>query len=111
MDTGAWSVSDNENAVVTGELVAGGYRLPSQLDLTSARKLKDDIGSRLAAGAVVVDAGAVDRLSTPCVQVLVAAALAAASANVPFRIANASEVFRAAVVELGLETQFRNWMV
>ncbi|WP_431204584.1 STAS domain-containing protein [Bradyrhizobium betae] len=111
VDTAALPVSDNDTAVVSAEPVAGGHRLPSQLDLTAARQLQDDIRSRLASGAVVLDAGAVDRLSTPCVQILLAAGLAAASADVSFRIANASEVFTTAVVELGLETQFRNWMV
>ncbi|PDT88762.1 anti-anti-sigma factor [Bradyrhizobium sp. Y36] len=111
VDTGASSTSGDENVAEPNELVTGGHRLPSQLDLTAARKLQDEIRSRLASGAVVLDAGAVDRLSTPCVQVLLAAGRAAASADVSFRIANASGAFSAAVVELGLETQFRNWMV
>ena len=90
---------------------ADAYRLPGSLDLTAARELRDDLQSRMMVGAVTMDAAGVDRLSTPCVQVLLAAGRAAASANVSFRILNASEVFRTAVAELGLKSQFSNWMV
>lgn len=90
--------------------VSGAYRLASRLDLTAARDLQQDLKSRLAAGAVVLDAQDVERMSTPCLQVVLAAGRAAMAANVPFRIVGASETFSAAVVELGLNSQFSIWM-
>lgn len=89
---------------------SGPYRLGSRLDLTAARDLQQDLRSRLAAGAVVLDAQDVERMSTPCLQVVLAAGRAATAANVPFRIVGTSETFSAAVVELGLKSQFSIWM-
>lgn len=111
MDICVASASVNEDGISPGEVPANVHRLPNVLGLTAARELRDDIKARLASGVVVLDAEAVDRVSTPCVQVLLAAGLAAASANASFRIVNGSQAFSAAVVDLGLESQFRNWMV
>jgi anti-anti-sigma regulatory factor len=66
---------------------------------------------RLNCGAVLVDASAVDRVSTSCIQVLLAAARSADGAGTPFKIANASAALRAALADLGLQAEFENWMV
>ena len=86
------------------------HRLPQVLDLVQARQLRDDMISLVALGAVTLDAGDVERLSTPSLQVLLAAARAAESAGFEFRIVNASEPFQAALCDLGLQTAFKNWM-
>lgn len=99
-----------DEAPPSGGGVSGAYRLGRRLDLMAARDLQQDLKSRLAAGAVVLDAQDVERMSTPCLQVVLAAGRAATVANVPFRIVGASETFSAAVVELGLNSQFSIWM-
>jgi anti-anti-sigma regulatory factor len=80
------------------------------LDLARAAELRDDMIRLLAQGALVLDAGAVERMSTPSLQVLLAAGRAAEGAGSGFQIVNASEGFRAAVVDLGLEAEFKNWV-
>jgi anti-anti-sigma regulatory factor len=80
------------------------------LDLVQARELRDDMIRMLAQGAMVLDAGSVERMSTPSLQVLLATGRAAESAGSGFQIVNASEGFRAAVSDLGLEAEFKNWV-
>lgn len=81
------------------------------LDLPQARGLKEDLARLLVQGAVVLDAAAVERMSTPSAQVLLAAGRAAAAAGTEFQIVNASEVFRAALADLGLQAEFKNWVM
>jgi hypothetical protein len=81
-----------------------GQMLPQVLDLTQATPLRDGL---LGKRPVVLDAGSVERMSTPCAQVLLAAGRQGGDS---FRIINASAVFRAALVDLGLQTEFSKWM-
>ena len=86
-------------------------RLPQVLDLTQAQNLRDTMAARLSDGPLVLDASAVERMSTPCAQVLLAAGRAADLASSAYQIINASDVFRTALADLGLEAEFSNWMV
>jgi len=81
------------------------------LDLPQAKFLKDDLVRLLERTPVVLDAGAVERMSTPCAQVLLAAGRAAAAAGTEFQIVNASEVFRTAIADLGLQVEFKSWVI
>ncbi|MGA7804672.1 STAS domain-containing protein [Bradyrhizobium sp.] len=99
-DNGAPSASSSRNA----------HSLPQTLDLTQAAALRGDLTGLLGSGVVLLDAAAVERMSTPCVQVLLAAGLAAEAASQPIRIVNASDAFRTAVADLGLESHFIKWM-
>lgn len=84
--------------------------LPVILDITLAQELRGHLLERLGAGAVIMDASAVDRVSTPCIQVLLAAGRSAAESGTPFRIAGPSEAFAAALADLGVEAEFRKWV-
>ncbi len=82
--------------------------LPQILDLTEAKSLRDLVAALQGEGAVILDASAVDRMSTPCAQVLLAAGRTPGGA---FKIINASDVFRTALADLGLQPEFSKWMV
>jgi chemotaxis protein CheX len=97
-----------QSAPRTGE--AGGL-LPPVLDFTHAQPLRDAMTTLLNEDALVLDASAVERMSTPCAQVLLATGRAAAAAGASFKILNASAVFRTALADLGLQAEFSNWMV
>jgi anti-anti-sigma regulatory factor len=86
-------------------------RLPQVLDLTRAQDLRETMAARLGGGPLVLDASAVERMSTPCAQVLLAAGRAADLVGSPFQIIDASDEFRAALTDLGLQAEFKNWMV
>jgi anti-anti-sigma regulatory factor len=87
------------------------FALPAILDITKAQELRGHMVDRLNGGAVLVDASAVDRVSMSCIQVLLAAARSADGAGTSFRIANASAALRATLADLGLQAEFKNWMV
>jgi chemotaxis protein CheX len=84
--------------------------LPQILDLTYAQPLRDAMAALLIGGTPVLDASAVERMSTPCAQVLLATGRAAVLAGDSFKILNASDVFRAALADLGLQPEFSKWM-
>lgn len=89
---------------------SGAHLLPQMLDLVQAMHLRDDMMRLVAADSILLDAAAVERMSTPCAQILLAAARAAAASRKPFKITKASETFRTAIADLGLESEFSNWM-
>lgn len=88
----------------------GGGSLPASLDFTQAQPLRDGLAALLARNPeLTLDASAVERMSTPCAQLLLAAGRSI-SATGNFRIVNASEHFRTALVDLGLQSEFSQWM-
>jgi anti-anti-sigma regulatory factor len=100
----------DESTASGSESGVGRYSMPASLDLTSARELRERLVAMLPGNGVVLDMSAVERMSTPCMQVLLAAGRSAEAAKVSFQIVDASDAFRAAVADLGLETQFCNWV-
>jgi chemotaxis protein CheX len=86
------------------------HALPPILDLTQAQNLRDSMIRLCGERSVVLDASAVERMSTPCVQVLMAAGRAAEVSRNSFKIVSASAVFQTAIADLGLQAEFSNWM-
>lgn len=86
------------------------HTLPQMLDLVQATHLRDDMVRLVGADELELDAAAVERMSTPCVQVLLAAGRAAQASKKTFKIINASEIFRTAIADLGLQSEFGKWM-
>ncbi|MGJ4891869.1 STAS domain-containing protein [Bradyrhizobium sp. HKCCYLRH3099] len=95
---------------LTNHVADGAYVLPQMLDLTQASQLRDEMVRLASAGDIVLDASGVERMSTPCVQILLAAARGAGAAHKSFKITQASELFRTAVTELGLGDELDHWM-
>lgn len=81
------------------------FRLPAALDLSAAQdllqRLRDGLADGPPAGGLVLDGSEVERISVPCLQVLVAARRAAGD-EAAFRIVGASAALLAAVADLGL---------
>jgi anti-anti-sigma regulatory factor len=111
LDPATTTTSSDETSGASSAQSNGPHRLTQALDLTQASALRDQMILLLQKGAVVLDARAVERMSTPCLQVLLAAGFAAAAANTSFQIVNASDSFKAAVADLGLQSRFTDWMV
>jgi anti-anti-sigma regulatory factor len=87
-----------------GESVSDNVELPAVADLTQAGPLKQRLEQALSSGTgLTVDASAVQRVSSPCLQVLVAGVAAFAKAGgAALTISNPSEAFRETVSVLGL---------
>lgn len=82
---------------------AGDIALPSVLDHVAAEALYWALRDRLLARLpVTVDGSGTDRISTLCIQVLVAAATEAGSLGVPFHLVAPSQALRAALSDLGV---------
>lgn len=76
--------------------------LPASLDLGGAEALWRSLREQLDGGALLLDGGAVERVSTPALQVLAAGAIAARASGIPFRLRDASPVLADAIADLGL---------
>ena len=75
------------------------------LDIRAAAPLRDGLQKALKRGKpVVLDAAQVDRLSTPCIQVLLAAGKSGR-----IQLAQASDAFVAAFSDLGLFAALMSW--
>lgn len=86
--------------------------LPGTLDTAVAAPLKDALMEAVAAGRpVVVDASAVARLSTACIQVLIAGGRAVAGAGHQFSVARPSEALVSAFDDMGLFPVMMTWKI
>ena len=108
--TGASDQAPGEESFSGQESPGAVNTLPAVLDLTEAQNLRDTMAAMLGNRPLLLDASAVERMSTPCSQVLLAAGRAADRAGLPFRINGASEVFKTALADLGLQSEFKKWM-
>jgi anti-anti-sigma regulatory factor len=79
------------------------WHLAAELDLAAADGLLGDMQRRIGLrDPVRMDGSAVERISTACLQVLAAAAIAARAGGVPFETVAPSPVLRDAIMDLGL---------
>lgn len=93
----------------TGQDDAGGLALAPVLDMRQAALLREALLAALAEGTpICLDGGAVERLTTPCAQVLLAAAADAARRHIPFRFNNVSPTLGAGFTALGLASTLNN---
>lgn len=77
-------------------------QLPATLDLAAAEPLARALEAQLAAGALQIDGSAVERVATPCLQVLAATAVSARRRGQAFTVRRPSDVLQAAIADLGL---------
>ena len=104
-----------EPALAEPVLVANGKKdsritLGPVLDIRAASPLRDGLQKALKRGKpIVLDAAQVDRLSTPCIQVLLAAGKSVEAAASRIVLAQASDAFVAAFSDLGLFANLMNW--
>jgi len=89
-------------AETTSEGASPALPLLATLDLSAAEALRRDLATQLSAGGILLDGSAVERVATPCLQVLAAAAAMARDSNQTFRLYQASDALRAATFDLGL---------
>ena len=104
-----------EPSVAEPVVVANGKKenrvtLGPVLDIRAAAPLRDGLQKALKGGKpIVLDAAHVDRLSTPCIQVLLAAGKSAEAAACRIVLEQASDAFVAAFSDLGLYANLMSW--
>lgn len=84
--------------------------LPEVIDLDAIDGIRDVLIDALEEGPVTVHAGAVERVSTNALMLLVSAAETARRHNFEFWIEAPSAAMNAAIERLGLTTQFSGMM-
>ena len=86
--------------------------LGSVLDIRAAEPLKEVLRKALSKGKpLTLDAGSIERMSTPCIQVLIAAATALKEAGAVFTLASPSDTFIESFNELGLFPILKQWTI
>lgn len=92
---------ENEQATVT---------LLPILDMSAAESLLEALRSCVSGQShFVLDAAAVERISTPCIQVLMAAAFKIEKNGGRLSIKNITPTFERGMRELGLSDYLKNW--
>jgi len=87
-------------------------KLTPQIDMADLQLLKEELVAALTArSGVIVEADALERVSTPVIQLLLAAARAFTADEQSFTLKAPSPVLTAAFDDLGLGEQFRSWSV
>lgn len=87
-----------------------GNVLPAMLSINAAAELRKDLLHLLdGSGSIEVDASEVERITTPCIQVILAMEKSAASAGRKFRVIAPSEAFSDAFKTLGLSSYLQSW--
>jgi chemotaxis protein CheX len=99
------SVDSQDLVVADGTLV-----LAAVADMAVARDVTEALRSALERQTpVVIDAAAVEEVSTPCAQALTAAAASFAGANVALAFRRPSDAFIAAFSRIGLYAAMMQW--
>ncbi|MDB5406210.1 MAG: hypothetical protein JWL84_1122 [Rhodospirillales bacterium] len=83
--------------------------LPVRLDAGAAQDLLDSLRVAGEGGRVTLDGGAVEAISTTCVQILLAAAQVSGDDG-DFRLTAPSPTLAAAFADLGLQQHLEEWM-
>lgn len=76
--------------------------LASNLDLTSLDELYEALRERSSLAEIIVDGSAVERITTPCLQLLAATAKGAAQGDAAFTLRQPSSALITAIQDLGL---------
>ena len=86
--------------------------LGSVLDIRAAEPLKEVLRKAISKGKpLTLDVGSVERMSTPCIQVLIAAATVMKEAGAVFTLAGPSDAFIESFNELGLFPVLKQWNI
>lgn len=86
------------------------YNLPRELDLLAAEDLREVLLGYLHRDChLKINADEVERVSTPCIEILYSAGLSFERGNRRFQIHNSSPYFNNALNILGLEGHFQRW--
>lgn len=86
--------------------------LGSTLDMRATDRLKQAFEKALVKGRQIkIDASSVERLSTACIQILIAATVAMTKAGIPFTLMRPSETFIESFNDLGLDSVLSQWNI
>lgn len=83
--------------------------LPSVVDITSAQTLYQDLTHASHAHKLVIHAENVQRITSPGVQLLLAAEKSLSASGGSLSVVSPSDAFKQTLVDLGLDSQLKKW--
>lgn len=83
--------------------------LPSVVDITNVDVLHRDLSHASHAQKLVIHADKVERITTPAIQLLLAAEKSLSVTHGILVVHSPSEVFKKALIDLGLGSQLKKW--
>lgn len=95
-------ITSSKNSLVLKEI----------LDISYSERFVDEISNFVSKSGnqIVLDAGNVSKITTPCVQVLLAVFLKCYQENISLKINNISNNFKLAFQDLGLECELNKYL-
>ncbi len=87
-------------------------KLREVLDISYAEKLKKEaieLFEKSAQKGMLVDASGVNRITTPCIQIIISLAKSCELAKISFKLASPSEAFKKAFYDVGLSKELTSW--
>ncbi len=91
---------------------ASSLKLREVLDISYAERFRKELMEyfeKSAKQGVQLDASSVNRITTPCVQILLSLAKSCGLAKVNFKLSSPSEAFTRAFSDLGLTNELTSW--
>lgn len=98
--------NSNRGVAHMGKPAAQSVALPRIVDLDALDEIRDTLIGALHSGPIQITAGAVERISTNAVFMLLSAAESARRSDQDFSISEPSTVLRASIEKLGLAPAF-----
>ena len=86
------------------------FKLPAQVDISSAASFFDSVNAAYASGSITFDASKVDRITTPGVQILLSATKTAKENGGKASVLEPSESFKTIISDLGFSNQLNEWI-
>ncbi len=100
----------SDNFIITTNNDNATIALVAILDMAVAEELLNTLRESLAlAKNIILNAESVDRISTPCIQIILACAGAVEKKGGRFSLAEASSAFERGMRDLGLLEYYKNW--
>ena len=109
METGAWRKLRGHAFIMVSKTKKS-VALPAIIDLDALDSIRDSLIDAIEEGAVTVTAGAVERVSTNALFMLISAGETARKNNFEFAIEQPSAAMTSAIERLGLGAQFSGMM-
>ncbi len=85
------------------------FVLPAVLDISAAEKLLEKFRELNTDTKIILDASKVQRITTPCIQIILSAHKTIKNKNGSLEIKNASDACKDAFYDIGLADEFNGW--
>lgn len=89
----------------------GAFKLGASLDISHAERVCAEMRKYIskAKGKIILDASEVERITTPCIQILLSVAHLSKRDGLSFKVSSPTDVFCTAMEDIGLSDELKEW--